>query len=73
MPRWPADETAVVTTDDMEDLVVFWPQVPDETAEMPRAARFLVAMACKWKCDQKFVEEVLTWYEGEVMKHRLKH
>lgn len=71
MPQWPITEGAVVTTDDMQDLQVFFPKVDDETQNMPDALRYLLAIACKWKSDPEFVEEVLRWYEADV--RRLLH
>jgi hypothetical protein len=68
---WDIGEAAMVTIDDMTDLLVFIPSM-DEEDTVPPAARFMIACGMRWKKDPKFVEEMLEWLSSDIRK-KLMH
>ena len=58
-------EVAVVTTDNMRGLDLFLPKNVHDDDDVPLAAMFLVACACKWRTDRDFVQKVVEWFCSE--------
>ena len=58
----PATEAAIITASDMTELELVMPKMEDD-ADLPEAARFLVACAMRYHADPAFVEAQLRWLE----------
>ena len=63
--QWGMGEVAVVTTDNMSGMDLFLPNNVNEEDDVPLAAMFLVACACKWRTDRDFVMKVVEWFTSE--------
>jgi hypothetical protein len=61
-------EVVVATCDAMQDLKAYVPDMPD-SFDVPDAAMFLIACACRWQKDKQFVAEMLAWFQWEMWAH----
>jgi hypothetical protein len=63
-------EVIVTTIDDMQELRVDLPDMGDDE-DVPDAAMFILACACRWKTDKTFVKEMLSWFNWEIAVRQL--